>query len=335
MTGGVTTQGAIHVVRRAVEASLADLPAHGRVLVAVSGGADSLALARGAAALDRPVAAGIIDHGLQQGSDAVAGIAARECERMGIEPVLVEQVTVGLQGVGPEAAAREARRTALEAMADRLGARVILLGHTRDDQAETVLLRLGRGSGARSLAAMAPIAGRWRRPLLGLPRDVVRASVADIAVWEDPHNADSAYARARVRHVALPALVEALGADVVAGLARSARQLRDDADALDDIAARAAPAVTGSDGALDAQGLLELPRAVRTRVIRAAILAAGAPGSAVTSAHIDRIDALVSDWRGQGPVDLPGGLVGERRYGRLMVLRAPPVADRRRDNREE
>jgi tRNA(Ile)-lysidine synthase len=335
MTAGVTTEEALHAVRRAVEASLADLLAQDIVLIAVSGGADSLALARGTAALRRSAVVGIIDHDLQQGSAAVASNAARECERMGIDNVLVERVTVGLKGSGPEAAAREARRVALEAMADRLGARAILLGHTRDDQAETVLLRLSRGSGARSLAAMAPAAGLWRRPLLDLPRQVVRASVADLAVWEDPHNADSAYARARVRHVALPALVEALGSDVVAGLARSARLLRDDADALDGIALEAAQAVTGADGALDARGLLELPRAVRTRVIKSAILAAGAPGSAVTSAHIDRIDALVSDWRGQGPVDLPGGLVGERRYGRLMVLRAPPVADRRRDNREE
>jgi tRNA(Ile)-lysidine synthase len=220
-------------------------------------------------------------------------------------------------------------------MADRLGASVILLGHTRDDQAETVLMRLARGSGARALAAMAPIAGRWRRPLLDIPRDVVRASVADLPTWEDPHNADPAYARTRVRHEALPVLVDALGPDVIVGLSRSARLLRDDADALDELASQAALSLTATDGTLDAEGLLQLPRALRTRVIRGAILAAGSPGSALTSSHIERVESLVTTWHGQGPVDLPGGLAAGRSYGRLAFYRVPPVADRRRVNREE
>lgn len=322
-------------VQRAVEACLADLPSDAPILVAVSGGADSLALARAAARLDRPISVGIIDHRLQPDSDAVARRAAEMCAHLGIEGVYVEPVVVSEVGTGPEAAARDARRAALESMADRLGASVILLGHTRDDQAETVLLRLARGSGARALAAMAPIAGRWRRPLLDIPRDVVRASVADLPTWEDPHNADPAYARTRVRQDALPVLVDALGPDVVVGLSRSARLLRDDADALDEIAAQAALSLTASDGTVDADGLLLLPRAVRTRVIRGAILAAGCPGSALTSSHIERVESLVTAWRGQGPVDLPGGLAAGRSYGRLAFYRVPPVADRRRVNREE
>lgn len=335
MTPEVDAADASRAVRRAVEECLADIPADHLVLVAVSGGADSLALAQAVAATGRPCAAAIIDHGLQAESAEVAARAADECARLGLNPVLVERVDVSAKGSGPEAAARDARRSALEGIADRLGAAAILLAHTRDDQAETVLLRLARGSGARSLAAMAAVAGRWRRPLLDVPRDIVRASASGLEVWDDPHNADPAYARTRVRHQALPALVDALGPDVVAGLARSARLLGDDADALDSLAREAAVAVVAPDGSLDAVGLAALPRALRTRILRSAAITAGCPAGALTSAHVDRLEALVSDWHGQGAADLPGGLAGERSYGRLAIRRVPPVAERRRHEREE
>lgn len=335
MTAQADPTEARRVLRRSVEERLADIPADARVLVAVSGGADSLALAQAVASTGRPAAAAIIDHGLQDDSAEVAARAAGECARLGLDPVVVERVDATAKGSGPEAAARDARRSALEGIADRLGAVAILLAHTRDDQAETVLLRLARGSGARSLAAMATVTGRWRRPLLEVPRDVVRASATGLAVWEDPHNADPAYARTRVRHDALPALVEALGPDVVSGLARSARLLGDDADALDSLSREAGIAVTGPDGSLDVVGLAALPRALRTRILRSAALAAGCPAGALTSAHVDRLEALVSDWHGQGAADLPGGLAGERAYGRLAIRRVPPVAERRRSDREE
>lgn len=322
-------------VRRAVEDGLADLPHDAIVLVGVSGGADSLALARAAGELDRRAAVGIIDHGLQPDSAEVAETAARTCAALGLDPVIVERVQVSATGVGPEAAAREARRVALTGMADRLGAAAILLAHTRDDQAETVLLRLARGSGARSLAAMASVTGPWRRPLLDIPRDVVRASVADLSPWEDPHNDDPAYARTRVRHGALPALVDALGPDVVSGLARSARMLGDDAEALEALARESAASLVDAEETLDMAGLAALPRALRTRIIRDAAIAAGCPAGSLTSAHIDRVEALVTDWHGQGGVDLPGGLAGERAYGRLAIRRVPPVAERRRHDREE
>ena len=335
MTHAVDPVKAARIVRRAVEECLADIPDDRLVLVGVSGGADSLALAQAVASTDRPCAAAIIDHGLQADSADVATRAAGECARLGLDPVVVERVDASAKGSGPEAAAREARRSALERIANRLGAAAILLAHTRDDQAETVLLRLARGSGARSLAAMSAVTGRWRRPLLDVPRDVVRASASGLAVWEDPHNLDPAYARTRVRHEALPALVAALGPDVVSGLARSARLLGDDADALDSLAREAATAVVASDGSLDVVGLASLPRALRTRILRSAAITAGCPAGALTSAHVDRLEALVSDWRGQGAVDLPGGLAGERAYGRLAIRRVPPVAERRRHDREE
>lgn len=328
-------QDPARIVKRAVEESLADIQPRECVLVAVSGGADSLALARAVASTGRSMAVGVIDHGLQPDSAEVARRVAEQCARLGIDAVYVQRVNVTKTGTGLEAAARDARRQALEALADRVGASAILLAHTRDDQAETVLLRLARGSGARALAAMAPVSGRWRRPLLDVPRDLVRASVGDLDIWEDPHNIDEAFARTRVRWTALPALKDALGPDVVSGLARSARLLRDDADALDAMAAEVAPSLRQPDGSVDADALEGLPRALRTRILKQEILAAGCPPSAITAAHVDRVEALVIDWHGQGGVDLPGGLVAERAYGRLAVNRALPVADRRRDNREE
>ena len=150
---------------------------------------------------------------------------------------------VGRDG-GPEAAARDARYAALDDAAERLGAAAVLLGHTRDDQAETVLLGLARGSGIRSLSGMAAAsgpAGRYRRPFLQLDRQTARKAclVQSIPVWDDPHNIDPAYTRSRLRHEGLPALEKALGKGVVEALARTAQLSRDDADALDTWAAEA------------------------------------------------------------------------------------------------
>lgn len=323
-------------VRTAVERNLGGLADDAPVVVAVSGGPDSLALARAVALGRRPATAVIIDHGLQQDSSTVAEHAASQCHSFGLADVRIVRVEVP-QGPGTgglEAAARHVRRAALLDVANSLGAPAILLGHTRDDQAETVLLRLARGSGARSLAAMAPVAGIWRRPLLGVSRDVVRRSVADLATWNDPHNDDERFARVRVRRSALPALSEALGPAVIDGLARSADLLRDDADALDDWAARSTAQCQDADGALDIDELARLPRAVRTRIMRAAALAAGSSPTDLTAAHIDRIDELMTRWRGQGPIDLPGGIAARRECGRLSFVRVPPVAERRQSNEE-
>lgn len=332
------TDDARQEVRRALRASLADLDGSARVLVACSGGGDSLALALAAGdegrATGRSFAAVIVDHGLQAGSADIAREGADACERAGLEPVEVVRVEVA-QGPGSgglEAAARDARRAALLDVAERLGCRAILLAHTRDDQAETVLLRLARGSGARSLSAMASVDAMWRRPLLDVPRSVVRASLDGHAAWEDPHNSDPSFARVRVRTRALPALVEALGGDVVDGLARSARLLRDDADALDALADNALThLLVDVEGgcAFDVAALGALPRAVRTRVLRRAALRAGVPATDLTLAHVDRIDALISDWHGQGAVDLPAHVGAWRAYERLTFGRVDSVRERR------
>ena len=308
----------VAAVRTAVRRLTADLPAASLALVAVSGGADSLALAAGAAFVAPRsgwrAGAVVVDHGLQPGSAAVAVEAAGTCRDLGLDPVLVVRAEVGAGG-GPEDAARTARYAALTRAADDAGATAVLLGHTRDDQAETVLLALARGSGTRSLAGMAAVRDRWRRPLLGLPRTTTRAACAALGLtpWADPHNEDPRFTRVRARAL-LPLLERELGPGLVAGLARTAALARDDADALDAIAAAAHDRLGGGDLAVD--DLLALAPAVRRRVLRHA---AARP---LTSSQVAAVDALVTDWHGQGPVSLPGG-GGVTREGDRLVVRDP------------
>ena len=314
----------VAAVRRAVRAAVVDLTPGDLVVAACSGGADSVALAA-ALAFEAPRAglrAGglTVDHGLQAGSADRAQKVGAELAGLGLDPVEVLTVGASAGRGGPEAVARAVRYRALDEAAERLGAAAVLLGHTRDDQAETVLLGLARGSGARSLAGMAPVRGRYRRPLLHLPRDVVRAAAAGLATWEDPHNADPAYARSRARHDALPALERSFGPGVAAALARTARQLRADADALDGWASRAHDDAARAGG-LDPERLAALPPAVRTRVLRRAALAAGCPASDLTAGHVEAIDRLVTAWHGQGPLHLPGGVEASRTYGTLALCR--------------
>ncbi|HWV76699.1 MAG TPA: tRNA lysidine(34) synthetase TilS [Isoptericola sp.] len=371
---------ALASARTAVRAELGDLARGdangpgglgpgGLVLVACSGGADSLALAA-AAALEAPrvgrsvrsagfavrVGAVVVDHGMQAGSDAVAATAAARCRDLGLDPVLVRRVQVddGPGAAGPEGAARDARFAALDAAADETGAVAVLLGHTLDDQAESVLLGLARGSGARSLAGMPRRRGRYRRPFLGLRRAQTEAVCAAVGVefWTDPTNllpddgADGVApsrvavpARTRVRGAVVPVLENALGPGVVEALARTADQLRADADALDALAADllAAATVAGADpgpavvhgapdGALvlDVGPLAAAHGALRRRALRAAALAVGCPRGTTTARHVDALDALVVSWRGQGTVHLPGDARALRACGRLYLH---PAAD--------
>jgi tRNA(Ile)-lysidine synthase len=306
---------AVAAIRLAVRTDVADLDPGDLVLVAVSGGADSLALAAATAveAPKRGLRAGAvtIDHGLQQGSAERAKTVAIGCERQGLDPVVIETVEVGAIG-GPEAAARAARYAALDAAAARHGATAILLGHTLDDQAETVLLGLARGSGARSLAGMPARRGIYRRPLLAIRRAATTAAceVLGLTPWDDPHNVDPTFTRVRVRAAALPALEAALGPGVPEALARTADLLRDDADALDEWAA----SVQDPRAVVV---LAALPAAVRTRVLRRTAIEAGVPAGSLSAAHVQEIDRLVTDWHGQGGVSLPGGLVADRSCDRL------------------
>jgi tRNA(Ile)-lysidine synthase len=315
----------VAAVRLAVRQALAELAPGDLVLVACSGGADSLALAA-ALAFEGPRlglrAGGVtVDHGLQPGSAAQASRVVETLAGLGLEPLRSVAVTVAeTGGTGPEAAARAARYAALDQTAAACCAAAVLLGHTLDDQAETVLLGLARGSGARSLAGMPPHSGRYRRPLLGLRRSQTQAACAaqGLRPWHDPQNDDPAYTRVRVRSRLLPALEAELGPGVAEALARTASQLRADADVLDDLTEQALRRLGAGQAGLPAGELAELPAAVRTRVLRAAALAAGAPGGALSGRHVAEMDALVTGWHGQGGVDLPGAIRCHRHCGRLL-----------------
>ena len=323
MTGPPPATAAVRV---AVRRCLADLPPDAVVAAAVSGGADSLALAA-ALAFERPGSAAlVVDHGLQPASRAVADTAAEQCRDLGLDGAVLRASSscsphgsdrVESKRCGPEAAARTLRYRLLDDAVARRGLAVVLLGHTLDDQAETVLLGLARGSGARALAGMPAVRGHYRRPLLGLDRATVRAACAEAGLTphDDPHNADAAFARARVRRDLLPLLEESLGPGVAAALARSADLLRDDADALDALTPDLPPEPSCDDVAA-------LPAALRSRALKR--WAEQRCGAAVTAAHVEALRALVEQWRGQGAVALPGGARVRREEGRLVARGGRP-----------
>jgi tRNA(Ile)-lysidine synthase len=309
---------AVAAVRSAVRASIADLARGDLVLAACSGGPDSLALAAALAFVAPRMglrAGGVtVDHGLQDGSGSRAASVVAVLSGLGLDPVRGIAVTVPAGG-GPEAAARTARYHALAEVAAELGAAAVLLGHTLDDQAETVLLGLARGSGPRSLAGMPRRRGTFRRPLLGVRRPVTAAACEALGLepWDDPHNADRRFARVRIRLDALPALEAALGPGVPEALARTADQLRADAEFLESISSERSRA----DSPLPVSSLAGMPGAVRTRVLRSAALAAGCPAGALTAGHVARLEELVTDWHGQRWIDLPGGVRASRRSGQV------------------
>ncbi|MFZ0325457.1 MAG: tRNA lysidine(34) synthetase TilS [Actinomycetes bacterium] len=316
---------ALWQLRREVHRALADVEAGQVVVVALSGGADSLALAAATAAEGTAsawqVVGVVVDHGLQSDSARVAQSAAAQADALGLTRTEVVRVDVPTDGSGPEAAARTARYEALSEVAARTGAAAVVLGHTLDDQAESVLLGLARGSGARSLSGMPERRGLFRRPFLSVRRALTRQVCRDLglAPWDDPHNTDPSFARVRVRTTALPALEVALGGRVVESLARTADQLRDDDEALAAWALEVLEEVDG-DG-LDVDALARRPAAVRRRVLRLAALREDVPPGALSFAHLAALDALVAHWHGQGAVALPGGVFGERRCGRLYLAR--------------
>jgi tRNA(Ile)-lysidine synthase len=315
--------GAVAELRAAVAAFATEhLSTADRWCVALSGGPDSLALT-GIAASMRPTTALIVDHGLQAGSAAVAATAQQQAEQLGC--VEAQVLCVEVDGVGgPEAAARDARYRAL---ADARHDRPVLLAHTLDDQAETVLLGLGRGSGARSIAGMRPYDPPWCRPLLGVRRELTHAACAELGLsaWHDPHNVDRRFTRSRLRHEVLPLLEEVLGGGVAEALARTATSLRADTELIDSLIDQAMSTATTSDG-LDARKLAALPDPVRRGVIRSWLIAGGAIG--LTDKQIRGVDTLVTAWRGQGGVAIGSAwrrqrLVAGRSDGLLTLHREP------------
>ena len=309
-------------IRGAVRACLEKLDAGDKVVVAVSGGADSLALAYALSMEHKKFAlqlqAVTIDHQLQKMSGQQAMEVVSQMNSLGIDCAIVK-VSVNITE-GLEASARKARYEAL----NELAADAIFLGHTHNDQAENVLLGLARGSGTRSLSGMAEVNGKYIRPFLAITREQTESACAEIELtpWNDPHNKDSQFARVRVRTEALPTLEKTIGPGIADALVRSAQLLRDDADALD---AWSEQEITGIDLLnLDCALLLDLPRAIRTRIIRRAVYTAGAPAGSLSAEHVGAVEALICAWNGQGPAHLPGGVKVERFSGRLSLSRTQP-----------
>ena len=311
---------AVAAIRRAVRASISDV--HFPVRVAASGGADSLALAAAVSFVARrdgygPICGLTIDHGLQPDSAERAQMTAAILTDLVLEPVHILPVKVGTEG-GPEAAARTARYEALQERVMFAGG-CVALGHTRDDQAETVLMGLGRGSGPRSIAGMQTYRGFWWRPFLDIPRSTtVKACEAlGLPVWDDPHNHDPAYRRVRLRHEVMPLLDEVLGGGSAAALARTAALLREDLDALDALAQQWRTEHHATGEILPAAGLAELPAALRQRVLRLWLIGRSVPE--LGSVHLAEVGRMITDWHGQGPVDLPGGFSLTRTSGTLTL----------------
>ncbi|MFE3052946.1 ATP-binding protein [Nocardia sp. NPDC059239] len=331
-------------MRRAVREWLGRYAPDGVVAVALSGGADSVALTAAACAEADVVDALTVDHGLQAGSAEVAAAAAALASKLGCRSARVLTVTVERAGTGPdiadrdrpaglgdragkarypggpEAAARRARYAALDQARQGLP---VLLGHTLDDQAETVLLGLGRGSGARSIRGMPEFDAPWGRPLLGVRRSVARELCADLGItpWEDPHNSAPEFTRVRLRHEVLPLLEDVLGGGVAAALARTAAHLREDGEVLDALAGELLAAARDGDG-LRIEMLATAAPAVRRRVIREWLLERGA--KSLTDSNLRAVEALVTRWRGQGGVAVGGSpsgtrLVAAREHGRLIL----------------
>ncbi|MFM7860690.1 MAG: tRNA lysidine(34) synthetase TilS [Candidatus Nanopelagicaceae bacterium] len=305
---------ALVALRSAVRATLSKFSPGDLILIAVSGGADSLALAAAAKIeaekLTLRLLGVTVDHQLQAGSDAQSEKVAKQIEF----PCHIEKVNVEITD-GLEASARRARYQALDKVAKEQGAVAVLLGHTKDDQAETVLLGLTRGSGARSLSGMAFETGIYFRPFLNITRAQTLAACIELKLepWQDPHNDDLNFLRVRVRKNVLPVMESELGPGISDALVRSANLLRDDADALDKLAAD----FWLTDNSLTISALESLPKAIRTRVLRIALFEKGV--MQLSADQIGQVDALISNWKGQKEVSLPSGVKVSRISGRLTL----------------
>ena len=316
----------VPAVRNAVRTWLEKFEAGDKALVAVSGGADSLALAHALSVEAKLLAIYVVgvtvDHQLQKESATQAQKTVNQLSTMDLKCV-VKKVEVHIKD-GLEASARAARYKALDEIAISENAIAVFLGHTQDDQAETVLLGLARGSGTRSLSGMAAHSGIFIRPLLELTRETTESycKESDLSFWKDPHNEDSQFARVRVRTQAIPVLEKTIGPGISEALARSSHLLREDADALDHWAEHEAMKLDLAD--LECAHLEALPKAIRTRVLRIAIYAQGAPSGSVTAEHVSVVEALISAWKGQGASNLPGGVKVERISGRLSLSTQRP-----------
>jgi len=314
-------------MQNAVQNLLKEFDAGDYVLVGCSGGADSLALVWTTLVvgkrLELKVGAIIVDHQLIPESNDVALNAKKQCEELGIQEVIIKKVNVEHNHEGLEAAARIARYEAFENVLHETNAQAILLAHTQDDQAETVLMRLTRGSGAKSLSGMAQVSGKYIRPFLHLRKKLVHDSLDLIGLkaWQDPANTDHQFLRVKVRHELMPKIVEVLGESAISSLDKTSQLLRLDNQALEELAQQFFESQKDvKTNGLEISELEKLPEAIRTRVLRIFAIASGVHPGPFSFEHIEAIDALVKNWHGQGNVDLPGFIQATRVNGSLRFV---------------
>lgn len=313
----------ISLARRAVRESLKALHPGDHIIVAVSGGADSLLLAYCVnleAEKDAfQITSVIVNHQLQENSAEIAEVAKRELLKLGLDRVEIIRVKV-MKENGLEADARTARYAALETYAKKIRATGIFLGHNQDDLAESVLLGLTQGAGTKSLAGMSVHDGKYLRPLLTLSREQILQACeeAGITYWSDPHNDDERFTRVKIRKNILPIMESEIGPGIRDALARSARIFREDSDALDQLTDEIY-ATIDNPYSIDILVLEKLPSAIRKRVIRRALASLGA--ARLSSEQIGWVEALISQWHGQGAVALPAGVTARRESGRLALSR--------------
>lgn len=330
---------AVARVRTAVRDCLADQATGARIVVACSGGPDSMALAAATAfvapRLGLQAILITVDHRLQSGSDARAAGVVEWARRYGFHAAEAVTVDVDPRDGGPEAAARQVRYAALETARQRHDAATVLLGHTQNDQAETVLLALARGSGPRGIAAMPRDKPGLRRPLLDISRADTVAACAELelATWDDPHNSDDSYTRSRLRTV-MPNLTEALGERVIANLAHTAELIAADTEVLDDYAEQLRREATTAASNLAISPLAAAPKALRTRCLRSWMLDQGTRSEDLASVHIAAVDALVMRWHGQKPANIPGGVTVGRVGDELHANTTPERVGSRSQSRE-
>lgn len=318
------TTPALLELRKAVRVWFERSEPNSKICIGVSGGADSLALAAAskleAENFEIDLIAVVVDHKLQENSEQIAQFAKQQLISLGYKDVFIGQANVKITD-GLEASARRARYKVFQQAIETYGATSFLLGHTKNDQAEGVLLGLARGSGTKSLSGMQEVSGIFIRPLLTIDRLTTEAACREVGIdfWVDPHNSDQEFARVRVRENILPLLENEIGPGITDALARSAKLLREDAIALDQWAEEVFGKIEPSS--IEISLLTNLPIAIRSRILRLAIYAMGAPAGSISAAHIEPIEALVSDWRGQGHTALPGGVKVSRISGRLSLSR--------------
>jgi tRNA(Ile)-lysidine synthase len=317
-------------VRRAIRDSwdLLNLDKGSTVSVACSGGADSLALASAALfegnRADINVIACIVNHNLQEGSMEVSLRTKRVLTEIGFDVVEIMDVHIQQNSLGMEAAARNARYGALTEFATKHNVALTMLGHTLDDQAETVLLGLARGSGAKSIAGMPTLSpdDKYLRPLLGITRKETVAYCEDVGLdyWSDPQNLDTKFSRVKVRLNVLPVLEEELGPGIASALSRTAEILQDDLEYLEaqaDDAFKEITTTTNNSVVIDTEGLEKLPKALATRVIHKSLSLLGTEPAKV---QIDAVMELVTNWHGQKPLTLPS--VRVERKGKEIILKS-------------